>query len=313
MLKLRRGINMSPGVYVTAKILDGKALAQEIRSEVAAGVAEMQRNHGVTPGLAAVLVGDDPASAIYVRNKRKACDEVGMVSDTICLPGNSTTEKVLEAVDGLNKNPRFHGILVQLPLPTQVDELAVIESMDPDKDVDGLHPFNVGKLVQGRADFIPGTPAGIQQILLRSGHDPSGTNVVVCGRSDFVGNPMALLLMQRAHGANATVTVCHTHTKNMEEITSQADILVAAIGSPNAITADMVKEGAIVIDVGINRVTDDSRKRGYRLNGDVNFAEVSEKASAITPVPGGVGPMTIAMLLVNTLTATRISIHGRVS
>ena len=300
-------------MYVTAKILDGKALAQEIRSEVAAGVAEIQRNHGVTPGLAAVLVGDDPASAIYVRNKRKACDEVGMVSDTICLPGNSTTEKVLNAVDGLNKNPRFHGILVQLPLPTQVDELAVIESMDPDKDVDGLHPFNVGKLVQGRADFIPGTPAGIQQILLRSGHDPSGTNVVVCGRSDIVGKPMALLLMQRAHGANATVTVCHTHTKNMEEITSQADILVAAIGSPNAITADMVKEGAIVIDVGINRVTDDSRKRGYRLNGDVNFAEVSEKASAITPVPGGVGPMTIAMLLVNTLTATRISIHGRVS
>ena len=304
---------MSPGVYVTAKILDGKALAQEIRSEVAAGVAEMQRNHGVTPGLAAVLVGDDPASAIYVRNKRKACDEVGIVSDTICLPGNSTTEKVLEAVDGLNKNPRFHGILVQLPLPTQVDELAVIESMDPDKDVDGLHPFNVGKLVQGRADFVPGTPAGIQQILLRSGHDPSGTNVVVCGRSDIVGKPMALLLMQPAHGANATVTVCHTHTKNMEEITSQADILVAAIGSPNAITADMVKEGAIVIDVGINRVTDDSRKRGYRLNGDVNFAEVSEKASAITPVPGGVGPMTIAMLLVNTLTATRISIHGRIS
>ena len=313
MLKLRRDIKTSPGVYVTAKILDGKALAQEIRSEVADGVAEMQRNHGVTPGLAAVLVGDDPASAIYVRNKRKACDEVGMVSDTICLPGNSTTEKVLEAVDGLNKNPRFHGILVQLPLPTQVDELAVIESMDPDKDVDGLHPFNVGKLVQGRADFIPGTPAGIQQILLRSGHDPSGTNVVVCGRSDIVGKPMALLLMHRAHGANATVTVCHTHTKNMEEITSQADILVAAIGSPNAITADMVKEGAIVIDVGINRVTDDSRKRGYRLNGDVNFAEVSEKASAITPVPGGVGPMTIAMLLVNTLTATRISIHGRVS
>ena len=313
MLKLRRGNKMSPGVYVTAKILDGKALAQEIRSEVAAGVAEMQRNHGVTPGLAAVLVGDDPASAIYVRNKRKACDEVGIVSDTICLPGNSTTEKVLEAVDGLNKNPRFHGILVQLPLPTQVDELAVIESMDPDKDVDGLHPFNVGKLVQGRADFIPGTPAGIQQILLRSGHDPSGTNVVVCGRSDIVGKPMALLLMQPAHGANATVTVCHTHTKNMEEITSQADILIAAIGSPNAITADMVKEGAIVIDVGINRVTDDSRKRGYRLNGDVNFAEVSEKASAITPVPGGVGPMTIAMLLVNTLTATRISIHRRVS
>ena len=298
---------------MTAKILNGKILAREIRGEVATGIAEMQQNHGVTPGLAAVLVGDDPASAIYVRNKRKACDEVGMVSDTIFLPGNSTTEKVLDAVDGLNRNPRFHGVLVQLPMPTQIDELAVIESMDPDKDVDGLHPFNIGKLVQGRADFVPGTPAGIQQILLRNGHDPSGANVVVCGRSDIVGKPMALLLMQPAHGANATVTVCHTHTKNMEEITSQADILVAAIGSPNAITADMVKEGAIVIDVGINRVSDDSRKRGYRLNGDVNFAEVSEKASAITPVPGGVGPMTIAMLLVNTLTATRISIHGRTS
>ena len=298
---------------MTAKILDGKALAKKIRGEVATGVAEMQRNHGVTPGLAAVLVGDDPASAIYVRNKRKACEEIGMVSETIFLPRNSTTRNVLEEVEGLNKNPRYHGILVQLPLPTQIDDLAVIESMDPDKDVDGLHPFNIGKLVQGRADFVPGTPAGIQQILIRNGHDPSGANVVVCGRSDIVGKPMALLLMQRAHGANATVTVCHTRTKNMTEITSQADILVSAIGSPNAITADMVKEGAVVIDVGINRVTDDSRKQGYRLDGDVNFAEVSEKASAITPVPGGVGPMTIAMLLVNTLTATRISIHGRIS
>ena len=298
---------------MTAKILDGKALAQEIRGEVASGVAEMQQNHGVTPGLAAVLVGDDPASAIYVRNKRRACDEVGMVSDTILLPSNSATKKVLEAVVGLNQNPRFHGILVQLPLPTQIDKLAVIESMDPNKDVDGLHPFNVGKLVQGRADFVPGTPAGIQQIHLRTGHDPSGANVVICGRSDIVGKPMALLLMQREHGANATVTVCHTLTKNMAEITRRADILVAAIGSPNAITADMVKEGAVVIDVGINRVTDDSRKQGYRLDGDVDFAKVSEKASAITPVPGGIGPMTIAMLLVNTLTATRISIHGQSS
>ncbi len=296
---------------MTAKILDGKALAEEIRGEVATGVAEMQQKHGVTPGLAAVLVGDDPASAIYVRNKRRACDEVGMVSDTILLPADSTTEQVLKTVDSLNKDPRFHGILVQLPLPPQVDELAVIESINPDKDVDGLHPFNVGKLVQGRADFVPGTPAGIQQILLRNGHDPAGANVVVCGRSDIVGKPMALLLMQRADGANATVTVCHTRTKNMADITRQADILVAAIGRPNAITADMVKEGAVVIDVGINRVDDDSRKRGYRLDGDVDFAAVSEKASAITPVPGGVGPMTIAMLLVNTLTATRISIHGR--
>lgn len=295
---------------MTAKILDGKALAEEIRGEVATGVAEMQQKHGVTPGLAAVLVGDDPASAIYVRNKRRACDEVGMVSDTFLMPADSPTEQVLARVQALNEDPRFHGILVQLPMPPQIDERQIIESLDPTKDVDGLHPFNVGKLVQGRADFVPGTPAGIQQILLRNGHDPAGANVVVCGRSDIVGKPMALLLMQRADGANATVTVCHTRTKNLAEITRQADILVAAIGLPSAITADMVKEGAVVIDVGINRVDDASQKRGYRLEGDVDFDAVSEKASAITPVPGGVGPMTIAMLLVNTLTATRLSIHG---
>ena len=296
---------------MTAKILDGKALAEEIRGEVAIGVAEMKQNHGVPPGLAAVLVGDDPASAIYVRNKRRACDEVGMVSDTIVLPSDTTTEQVLNTVQKLNDDPRFHGILVQLPLPDHVDELAVIESINPDKDVDGLHPFNVGKLVQGRADFIPGTPFGIQQILMRNGHDPAGANVVVCGRSDIVGKPMALLLMQRAEGANATVTVCHTRTKNMAEITRQADILIAAIGRPNVITADMVKVGAVVIDVGINRVDDASRSRGYRLVGDVDFVAVSEKAAAITPVPGGVGPMTIAMLLVNTLTATRLTIHEK--
>ena len=295
---------------MTAKILDGKALAEEIRGEVATGVAEMQQKHSVIPGLAAVLVGDEPASAIYVRNKRRACEEVGMVSDTFLMPADSTNEQVLARVQALNKDPRFHGILVQLPMPPQIDERLIIESLDPTKDVDGLHPFNVGKLAQGRADFVPGTPAGIQQILLRNGHDPAGANVVVCGRSDIVGKPMALLLMQRADGANATVTVCHTRTKNLAEITRQADILVAAIGLPSAITADMVKEGAVVIDVGINRVDDASQKKGYRLEGDVDFDAVSKKASAITPVPGGVGPMTIAMLLVNTLTATRLSIHG---
>ena len=295
---------------MTAKILDGKALAEEIRGEVATGVAEMQQKHSVIPGLAAVLVGDDPASAIYVRNKRRACEEVGMVSDTFLMPADSTNEQVLARVQALNKDPRFHGILVQLPMPPQIDERLIIESLDPTKDVDGLHPLNVGKLAQGRADFVPGTPAGIQQILLRNGHDPAGANVVVCGRSDIVGKPMALLLMQRADGANATVTVCHTRTKNLAEITRQADILVAAIGLPSTITADMVKEGAVVIDVGINRVDDASQKRGYRLEGDVDFDAVSKKASAITPVPGGVGPMTIAMLLVNTLTATRLSIHG---
>ena len=295
---------------MTAKILDGKALAEEIRGEVATGVAEMQQKHSVIPGLAAVLVGDNPASAIYVRNKRRACEEVGMVNDTFLMPADSTNEQVLARVQSLNKDPRFHGILVQLPMPPQIDERLIIESLDPTKDVDGLHPFNVGKLAQGRADFVPGTPAGIQQILLRNGHDPAGANVVVCGRSDIVGKPMALLLMQRADGANATVTVCHTRTKNLAEITRQADILVAAIGLPSTITADMVKEGAVVIDVGINRVDDASQKRGYRLEGDVDFDGVSKKASAITPVPGGVGPMTIAMLLVNTLTATRLSIHG---
>ena len=286
---------------MTAKILDGKALAEEIRGEVATGVAEMQQKHSVIPGLAAVLVGDDPASSIYVRNKRRACDEVGVVNDTFLMPADSTNEQVLARVQALNKDPRFHGILVQLPMPPQIDERLIIESLDPTKDVDGLHPFNVGKLVQGRADFVPGTPAGIQQILLRNGHDPAGANVVVCGRSDIVGKPMALLLMQRADGANATVTVCHTRTKNLAEITRQADILVAAIGLPSTITADMVKEGAVVIDVGINRVDDASQKRGYRLEGDVDFDAVSKKASAITPVPGGVGPMTIAI---------RLSIHG---
>ncbi|MCI0787544.1 MAG: bifunctional methylenetetrahydrofolate dehydrogenase/methenyltetrahydrofolate cyclohydrolase FolD [Chloroflexi bacterium] len=292
------------------KILDGTALAQEIRDEVAGGVKEMGRNHRVTPGLAAVLVGDDPASGIYVRNKRRACDEVGMFSETFLMPADASQADVLTQVEQLNRDVRFHGILVQLPLPPQVDEQAVIEAVDPDKDIDGIHPFNMGKLAQGRPDFIPGTPAGIQQILLRNGYDPAGRHVVICGRSNIVGRPLAILLMQRQDGANATVTVCHTRTKDLAQFTRQADILVAAMGQPRAITADMVKEGVVVIDVGINRVDDPSRRRGYRLVGDVDFEGVSEKAEAITPVPGGVGPMTIAMLLVNTLTAARISIHG---
>ena len=294
-----------------AKILDGLALAKEIRAEVAAGVGEMQQKHEVTPGLAAVLVGDDPASAIYVRNKRRACAEAAMFSETFLLPASTSQSEVLHQIDQLNHDERFHGILVQLPLPDQIDEEAIIEAIRPDKDVDGIHPFNVGKLVQGRPDFIPGTPAGIQQLLLRNGYDPAGRNVVICGRSNIVGRPLAILLMQRQAGANATVTVCHTRTKNLSDFTRNADILVAAMGQPKAITADMVKEGAVVIDVGINRVEDSSRKQGYRLVGDVDFDPVSEKVEAITPVPGGVGPMTIAMLLVNTLAAARLSIHGR--
>ena len=294
-----------------AKILDGIALSQEIQGEVAVGVEEMQRKHQVTPGLAAVLVGDDPASAIYVRNKRRACDQVGMFSETYELPATTTGSEALQLVDKLNRDPRFHGVLIQLPLPSHINANNVIRALDPAKDVDGLHPYNAGLLVQGRPDFVPGTPAGIQQLLLRNGYDPAGKNVVVCGRSDIVGKPLAILLMQRKDGANATVTVCHTRTRDLPSVTRQGDILVAAAGQPKMITADMVKEGAVVIDVGINRVEDSSRKRGYRLVGDVDFEAVSEKAEAITPVPGGVGPMTIAMLLVNTLTAARISIHGK--
>ena len=294
-----------------AKILDGAALAKEVRAEVAAGVAEMQQQHQVTPGLAAVLVGDDPASAIYVRNKGRACDEVAMFSETFRRPANTTTREIFELLRDLNQDQRFHGILVQLPLPRQIDEAATIEAVSPNKDVDGIHPFNLGKLVQGMPVFVPGTPAGVQQILLRNGYDPSGKHVVICGRSNIVGKPLATLLMQRRAGSNATVTVCHTRTKDLAQITRQADILIAAMGQPKAITADMVREGAVVIDVGINRVDDATRKSGYRLVGDVDFEAVSEKAEAITPVPGGVGPMTIAMLLVNTLTAARLSIHGR--
>ena len=293
-----------------AKILDGQALAKEVRGEVAAGVVEMGENHQVTPGLAAVLVGDDPASAVYVRNKRRACDEVGMFIETFALPASTSQNELLELVDRLNQDSRFHGILVQLPLPDQIDQYTMIEALDPRKDVDGIHPFNAGQLLQGRAAFVPGTPAGIQQLLLRNGYDPAGRDVVVCGRSEIVGKPLAALLMQRQSGANATVTVCHTRTSDLAAHTRRADILVAAIGQPNVITADMVKDGAVVIDVGINRVDDPTRRRGYRLVGDVDFEAVSEKAEAITPVPGGVGPMTIASLLVNTLAAARISIHG---
>lgn len=296
---------------MAAKILDGQALAAEIRAEVGTGILEMQGNHEVTPGLAAVLVGEDPASAVYVRNKRRACEEVGMFSETFEMPANSSTTAVLERVQALNADQRFHGILVQLPLPSLVDQHRIIEAIDPNKDVDGIHPYNIGKLLQGRPDFIPGTPGGVQQLLLRNGYDPAGANVVICGRSDIVGKPLAILLMQRQEGGNATVTVCHTQTRDLARITRQADILVAAMGRPNAITADMVKSGAVVVDVGINRVEDATRRRGYRLQGDVNFEPVAAKAGAITPVPGGVGPMTIAMLLVNTLAAARISIHGR--
>jgi len=290
---------------VTALRIDGKQMALDIRLEVADGVAKLKAETKVTPGLVAVLVGEDPASAIYVRNKGIACEEAGMLSETITLPADTTQEELLTLVAKLNVDDRFHGVLVQLPLPSHVDERTVIQSINPDKDVDGMHPFSTGLLLEGNPRFLPATPAGVQQMLMRTGNDPSGKYVVIVGRSNIVGKPLAVLLMQKSAGANATVTVCHTGTADIATFTRQADIVVAAVGRANAITADMVKDGAVVIDVGINRVEDATKKSGYRLVGDVAYDEVAEKASAITPVPGGVGPMTIAMLLTNTLRAAR--------
>lgn len=293
------------------KILDGKVASAEMHAEVAQDVLKMQQEHDLTPGLAAVLVGDDPASAIYVRNKGRACQKVGIFSQAFHLPDNTSQEELLDLVKKLNDDSQFHGILIQLPLPQHIDEAKILMSVNPDKDVDAIHPLNVGRLARGNADYLPCTPGGVQELLSRNGYDPGGKHVVICGRSNIVGKPLAMLLMQKRVGANATVTVAHTGTKGLSEITRRADILVAAMGSPKAITADMVKDGAIVVDVGINRVADPTRKSGYRLDGDVDFHQVSEKVEAISPVPGGVGPMTIALLLVNTLTAARISIHGR--
>ena len=288
-----------------ARILNGNEIAAELRAEVAEGVAQLTASGGPQPGLAAVLVGDDAASAVYVRNKGRACAEAGMHSETFHLPVDTPQDVLLSLIDRLNADDRFHGILVQLPLPAQIDEATAIERIAPAKDVDGLHPVSQGKMLQGEPTYLPCTPSGVQQVLLRSGYDPAGQHVVIVGRSNIVGKPLAALLMQRSIGGNATVTVCHTRTRNLSDITRQADILVAAMGVPGAITADMVRDGAVVIDVGINRVDDATRRRGYRLVGDVDFDAVAAKSEAITPVPGGIGPMTIAMLLSNTLDAAR--------
>jgi len=288
---------------VTAKILDGTAIAQTIRTEVAAQVAKLSAQ-GRKPGLAAVLVGEDPASAVYVRSKGKACEEAGMHSVTLRLPVNTSEAELLETVDRLNADQQIHGILVQLPLPKHINSERVLRRIDPTKDVDGFHPVNVGKLVVGdRTAFRPATPYGVQQMLIRSGIETRGAHAVIVGRSNIVGRPMANLLIQQGPGGDATVTVCHSKTRDLPAVTRSADILIAAIGKAEFVTADMVRPGAVVIDVGINRVDDSSRPRGYRLVGDVAYGPVSQVASAITPVPGGVGPMTIAMLLQNTLQA----------
>ena len=293
---------------MTAKIIDGKQVAADMRAELKEKVAKL-KDKGVTPGLAVVLVGEDPASKSYVTAKERACEEIGIYSDDNRLSAETTEEDLLALIDKLNKDPKINGILVQLPLPKHIDEDKVLLAIDPAKDVDGFHPVNVGKMVVGQEAYLPCTPHGVIQLLLRSNVKLEGAEVVVVGRSNIVGKPVANMLIQKAPTGNATVTVCHTRTKNLAEHVKRADIIIAAAGWPNTITADMVKDGAVVIDVGVNRVEDATKKRGYRLAGDVDFEAVKEKASLITPVPGGVGPMTITMLLYNTVQSAEKTLH----
>jgi methylenetetrahydrofolate dehydrogenase (NADP+)/methenyltetrahydrofolate cyclohydrolase len=285
-----------------AKILSGREISAEIKDELRARVARL-KDQGVTPGLAMVRVGEDPASVSYMRQKEKTSAEVGVFSQTFVLPEQASQGELLQKIDALNRDDSFHGILVQLPLPRHIDPRAVIEAIDPLKDVDCFHPINVGKLLIGEPYLLPCTPHGVWQILLRSGYSPEGKHVVICGRSNLNGKPLFAILIQKKSGANATVTVCHTRTPNLADFTRRADILVAAMGVPRAITADMVREGAVVIDVGVNRVEDPSKKSGFRLVGDTDFDALVEVAEAITPVPGGVGPMTVTMLMWNTVVA----------
>lgn len=286
-----------------AELIDGAAVARSVREQVASDVAQLVAE-GVRPGLAVVLVGDDPASAVYVRSKGRACEEAGIHSVTIRLPADTTQEELLAQVDALNADDAIHGILVQMPLPRQLDADAIIRRIRPDKDVDGFHPVNVGKNLIGERDgFVPCTPAGVQELLVRSGVETRGAECVIVGRSNIVGKPMLALMIQSHAGANSTVTVCHSATRDLASHVRRAEILIVATGRPAMITGDMIRPGAVVIDVGINRVDDASAPRGYRLVGDVDFESASEVASLITPVPGGVGPMTIAMLLRNTVKA----------
>jgi methylenetetrahydrofolate dehydrogenase (NADP+) / methenyltetrahydrofolate cyclohydrolase len=291
-------------------LIDGTALAKQIRAEVAAEVAEL-RKHGITPGLTVVLVGEDPASAVYVGAKEKASREAGMTGETIRLPVDTTQAQLLALVEQLNADSSVHGILVQMPLPKQIDPDTVILHIDPKKDVDGFHPINVGKLLIGQTDgFAPCTPAGVQRMLMHYGVETRGADCVIVGRSTIVGKPMAALMMQSGQGADSTVTVCHSRTRDLAAQTRRADILIVAAGRARMITAEMVKPGAVVIDVGMNRIPDAATKSGTRLVGDVDFDDVQRVASLITPVPGGVGPMTIAMLLRNTARAARRTLEA---
>lgn len=285
-----------------ASLIDGKQLAQTMQAEITAAVADFAQRYGRRPGLAAVLVGDNPASHVYVRNKRKACEKVGMESWLHPLPADISQSQLLDLLSRLNADPQVHGILVQLPLPKQIDEAAIIRAVSPLKDVDGFGPENLGLLAAGHPRYLPCTPHGIQQLLLRNQIRPDGAHVVIVGRSNIVGKPLALILMQKAAGANATVTVCHSQSRNIGELTRTADIIVVAIGKAHFLTADMVRPGAVVVDVGMNRLPDG------KLVGDVDFEAVRQVASAITPVPGGVGPMTITMLLHNTLRAAELQV-----
>jgi len=288
-----------------AKILSGTELAEKMRQEMKNEIAALKEKYNLEPGLAVILVGDNPASISYVKGKEKACAEVGIMSREYKFDADYKEEELLKLIDQLNKDNTIHGILVQLPLPDHINEEKVLYAINPDKDVDGFHPVNVGKLMIGADCFLPCTPHGIQQLLLRNGIEISGKHVVIVGRSNIVGKPLAMILIQKKTGANATVTMCHTGTKNMEDYTKQADILVVAAGRPHTVNSDMVREGAVVIDVGVNRIEDPTKKSGFRLIGDVEFDEVSKKANAISPVPGGVGPMTITMLLYNTIISAK--------
>ena len=289
---------------MTAKIIDGKQVAADMRAELKDEVAKL-KTENIIPGLGVILVGADPASQSYVTAKERACADIGLYSDDNRLPADSSQQDLIDLVNKMNNDPKINGILVQLPLPKQLDESEVLLTIDPKKDVDGFHPINIGKMVAGQKAFLPCTPHGIIQLLQRSSVTLEGAEVVVVGRSNIVGKPITNMLIQKAPTGNATVTVCHTRTKNLAEHTRRADIIIAAAGRPNTITADMVKDGVVVIDVGVNRVEDATKKRGYRLVGDVDFEAVKEKASLITPVPGGVGPMTITMLLYNTVESAK--------